>query len=68
MTEISNQEKLAEIRHTLNNPLTALLAEAQMMQMEALPEEQKQSIDRIVQLCRRTIDAVRGLDDLFNSK
>ena len=37
-----------------------------MLQMEEMDPEHKQSVDRIVELCRRTIDAVRGLDDIFN--
>jgi signal transduction histidine kinase len=49
----------------LNNPLTALLTEAQLLQLEDLPEEQKQSVDRIVELCRRTIDAVKQLDNIL---
>lgn len=49
----------------LNNPLTALLTEAQLLQLEELPAEQKQSIDRIVELCRRTIDAVKQLDNVL---
>jgi signal transduction histidine kinase len=65
MTGLSDRAKIAEIRHTLNNPLTALLTEAQLLQLEDLPEEQKQSVDRIVELCRRTIDAVRQLDKIL---
>jgi signal transduction histidine kinase len=52
----------------LNNPLTALLTEAQLLQLEALPREQKESVDRIVELCRRTIDVVRQLDTVFLSE
>jgi signal transduction histidine kinase len=65
MDQSSNRAKLAEIRHMLNNPLTALLTEAQLLQLEELPEEQKQSVDRIVELCRRTIDAVKQLDSIL---
>lgn len=65
MDQSSNRAKLAEIRHTLNNPLTALLTEAQLLQLEELPDEQKQSVDRIVELCRRTIDAVKQLDNIL---
>ena len=65
MDTSSDRAKLAEIRHMLNNPLTALLTEAQLLQLEELPEEQKQSVDRIVQLCRRTIEAVKQLDNVL---
>ncbi len=65
MDQSSNRAKLAEIRHMLNNPLTALLTEAQLLQLEELPDEQKQSVDRIVELCRRTIDAVKQLDNIL---
>ena len=50
------------LQHSLNNPLTALLAEAQLLEMEPLATEQHAAVTRIVDLCRRTIDIVRRLD------
>jgi signal transduction histidine kinase len=50
------------LRHTLSNPLAALLAEAQMLELEALPGETGAAVERVVSLCRRVIASVRELD------
>jgi nitrogen-specific signal transduction histidine kinase len=50
------------LQHSLNNPLTALLAEAQLLEMEPLEAEQLEAVKRVVELCRRTVDLVRRLD------
>jgi signal transduction histidine kinase len=50
------------LRHALNNPLAALLAEAQLLEMEALPEEHLGAVRRILELCRRVIGLVRKLE------
>lgn len=52
------------IQHGINNPLAALLAEAQLLQMEELAPEQRGSVDRMVELCRRIVTLVRRLDAL----
>jgi signal transduction histidine kinase len=52
------------LQHTLNNPLTALLAEAQLLEMDDLSAEQREAVGRIVEMCRRTVDAVRRIDIL----
>lgn len=50
------------LQHALNNPLTALLAEAQLLEMEEdLPPAHRGAVERIVELCRRTIGVVRQL-------
>lgn len=50
------------LQHALNNPLTALLAEAQLLEMEEeLPPPHRAAVERIVELCRRTIGVVRQL-------
>ena len=50
------------LQHGLNNPLTALLAEAQLLEMdEELPPPHRAAVQRIVELCRRTIGVVRQL-------
>jgi hypothetical protein len=46
-------------RHTLNNSLAALLAEAQLFSMEPLAPEHEQAIQRIIALCRRMIVILR---------
>lgn len=49
-------------QHELNNPLTALLAEAQLLELEPLPAEHRAAATRIVELARRIAAAVRRLD------
>jgi signal transduction histidine kinase len=46
-------------RHTLNNTLAALLAEAQLMQMEPMSADHVQAVERIITLCRRMIVILR---------
>ncbi len=55
-------EATSRIQHTLNNPLTALLAEAQLLEMEDLSEEHRAAVRRMIELCRRLVVMVRGLD------
>ena len=55
-------EATSRIQHTLNNPLTALLAEAQLLEMEDLSEEHRAAVKRMIELCRRLVVMVRGLD------
>ena len=52
------------LQHAINNPLAALLAEAQLLQLEELTAEQRGSVDRMVELCRRIVALVRRLDAL----
>jgi len=52
------------LQHGINNPLAALLAEAQLLQLEDLTGEQRASADRMVELCRRIVGLVRRLDVL----
>jgi len=55
------------LQHAINNPLAALLAEAQLLQLEELSAEQRGSVDRMVELCRRIVALVRRLDALAES-
>ena len=55
-------EATSRIQHTLNNPLTALLAEAQLLEMEEMSEEHRAAVKRIIELCRRLVTMVRTLD------
>jgi signal transduction histidine kinase len=56
------------IQHQLNNPLAALLAEAQLMNMEPeLGAEQRAAAARITELTRRVIALVRDLDTIAGS-
>ena len=52
------------LQHAINNPLGALMAEAQLLQLEELGPEQRDSVDRMVDLCRRITVLVRQLDAL----
>ncbi len=55
------------LQHRLNNPLAALLAEAQLLELEPLAPEVAASVRRIVELCRRVIDETRSIDGLANA-
>jgi nitrogen-specific signal transduction histidine kinase len=57
-------EAALSLQHGINNPLAALLAEAQLLQLEELSPEQRSSTDRIVELCRRIVTLVQRLDGL----
>jgi signal transduction histidine kinase len=50
------------LQHSLNNPLAALLAEAQLLELEELPPEHRASVQRIIEQIRRVVQVVRGLD------
>lgn len=55
-------EVARSFQHEVNNPLTALLAEAQMLAMEPLDEGTHAAVERIVELCKRVVGTVRRLD------
>ena len=55
-------ELAMRLQHSLNNPLAGLLAEAQLLEMEQLAPDHRASVKRIIELCRRVVDVVRGLD------
>ena len=48
--------------------LAGILAEAQLMQMESLPAEQHEALERIVGLCRRIIELGKSLDGMRERK
>ena len=52
------------LQHRLNNPLAALLAEAQLLELEPLAPEHLTAVRRIVELCRRVIDESRAIDGM----
>ena len=59
----------ALVQHSLNNPLAALLAEAQLLAMETtLDPEHRAAVDRMTELVRRLISLVRGLDSKVDEK
>jgi signal transduction histidine kinase len=50
------------LQHAFNNPLTALLAEAQLLELEQLPDEHRAAVSRILELCRRLVTLSRRLN------
>ncbi len=50
------------LQHAMNNPLTAVLAEAQLLEMEELPGEATTAVRRIIESTRRLVTLVRKLD------
>lgn len=59
------RETAARVQHEVNNPLAALLAEAQLLSQEPeLTAEQRRTIERMVELVRRVIATVRQLDSV----
>ena len=50
------------LQHSMNNPLTAVLAEAQLLEMEALPPDAMTAVRRIIESTRRLVALVRKLD------
>lgn len=51
----------ADLHHALTNPLTALVAEAQLLGLEPMPPDQLECVQRILELARRVTDVVRQL-------
>jgi signal transduction histidine kinase len=60
--QIGLAESARMVQHALNNPLTALLAEAQLLELEPLGEEARAAAARLVELARRVVAAARRLD------
>ena len=52
----------ASVQHAANNPLTALLAEAQLLELEPLAPEHREAVQRIIDLSRRLAAIIRRLD------
>ncbi|MEW5930414.1 MAG: PAS domain S-box protein [Gemmatimonadota bacterium] len=56
------------IRHEINNPLTSMLADAAMLEMDGnSPEEEREMIDSIVRQARRIRDVVHRLAERKDS-
>lgn len=56
---MSAPEPPKSLQHTLNNPLAALLAELQLLEMDELRPTQRESVERSIELVRRLIRIVR---------
>ena len=61
---IAAGEIALRMQHSLNNPLAALLAESQLLEMEEMKPEQHEAVARIVEQLRRVIGIVRQLDGM----
>jgi signal transduction histidine kinase len=59
---IAAGEIALRMQHSLNNPLAAMLAESQLLEMEEMKPEHHDAIVRIVEQLRRVIAIVRQLD------
>ncbi len=55
-------ESSRTLQHAFNNPLTALLAETQLLELEQLPDEHRAAVTRILVLCRRLVALSRRLN------
>jgi signal transduction histidine kinase len=60
--QIALADSARMVQHALNNPLTALLAEAQLLELEPLAPEARAAAARLVELARRVVAAARKLD------
>ena len=68
MSQDELRRAIVLVQHQLNNPLAALLAEAQLLGMEPeLGAEQRAAALRITELTRRVIALVRELDAVVGS-
>ena len=57
------QRLTAIVQHQLNNPLAALLAEAQLLRTEpGLTPDHEAAVDRMIDIMRRIIALVRDLE------
>jgi len=56
------------LQHSMNNPLTAVLAEAQLLEMEQLSPETMTAVRRIIESTRRLVALVRKLDVVSTKK
>lgn len=54
-------ESARALQHAFNNPLTALLAEAQLLELEPLSDEHQAAVARILALARRLVVLSRKL-------
>lgn len=57
-----------KLQHSLNNPLAALLAEAQLLELEELEIDHRRSIERIIELSRRLIEVTRTLEGIGGAR
>lgn len=61
--QIALGESARTLEHAFNNPLTALLAEAQLLELDPMGEDQRAAVRRILELTRRLVAVSRRLGD-----
>ncbi|MEP7000717.1 MAG: histidine kinase dimerization/phospho-acceptor domain-containing protein [bacterium] len=59
--QLSLGEAARTLQHAFNNPLTALLAEAQLLEIEPLADEPRAAVARILEQARRLVALSRKL-------
>ena len=64
--ERARAESRRTAQHALSDALTALLAEAQLLELEPLAEEHRRAVGRIVELARQVAQVARRLDSAGN--
>jgi len=57
-------EHVARVRHEINNPLTGILGQAQLLLRETLPATARKRVETIEQLAGRIRDTVAELRDV----
>jgi signal transduction histidine kinase len=57
-------ELVARVRHEINNPLTGVLGQAQLLLREDLSETARRRVETIEQLARRITDTVARLREI----
>ena len=60
-SQLALGEAARTLQHAFNNPLTALLAEAQLLELEPLGDEHRAAVLRILELARRLVGLSRRL-------
>lgn len=58
---LARGETTRELQHAFNNPLTALLAEAELLLLEELNDEARAGVERMLSLSRRLASITRQL-------
>jgi signal transduction histidine kinase len=61
---VSAGEIALRLQHALNNPIAGIMAEAQLMQFDAVSPEHAEALKRMVALCRRMVELTRNLDGI----
>jgi signal transduction histidine kinase len=67
-TQLALGESARMVQHAMNNPLTALLAEAQLLELEPLAEEHRLAVVRMVELARRVVTVTRRFDTVTSPR